>query len=90
MLSNVSKITLMAVLGGAFICSSAFAQNADNQVKQTKSAKQRVAHSQMLRAEQDFENISKDYAHFKDYLQKEYGLGYALDMSFMPQYGAMQ
>ena len=51
-----------------------------------RSAKQRVAASRHKRA-LTFSEIGDDYSALKDYLQKEYGLGYALDISYMPQYG---
>lgn len=52
-----------------------------------RSAKQRVAASQHKRT-LTFSEIGDDYSALKDYLQKEYGLSYALDVSYMPQYGA--
>lgn len=67
---------------------SALAQTtADEAANQPRSAKQRVAASQIRRAH-NFTSLGDEYADFKDYLQKEYGLSYALDISFMPQYGA--
>lgn len=52
-----------------------------------RSAKQRVAASQHKRT-LTFSEIGDDYSALKDYLQNEYGLSYALDVSYMPQYGA--
>ena len=52
-----------------------------------RSAKQRVAASQHKRT-LTFSEIGDDYSALKDYLQKKYGLSYALDVSYMPQYGA--
>ncbi len=35
-----------------------------------------------------FSDFGKDYADFKDYLNKEYGFDYSVDVSYMPQRGA--
>ena len=60
---------------------------ASQNVQKSRSAAQRVAASQQKRAH-TFSDLGKEYSDFKDYLQNEYGLGYAVDVSFMPQYGA--
>lgn len=54
----------------------------------SKSARQRIQASAYRRAERDIKDVLQKYSDFKDYLQKEYGLGFAIDFSFMPQYGA--
>ena len=53
----------------------------------TRSAKQRVAASRH-RSNLSFSQIGNDYTDFNNYLRKKYGIGYALDVSYMPQYGA--
>lgn len=55
--------------------------------EKTRSAKQRVA-AAAVRRNHRFTDFGQEYTEFKDYLQKNYGLGYAVDVSFMPQYGA--
>lgn len=56
-------------------------------VKNAKSAKQRVAANQERR-NQTFTNFGDEYTDFKNMLNKEYGIDYALDISYMPQRGA--
>ena len=53
----------------------------------TRSAKQRVAASRH-RSNLSFSQIGNDYTDFKNYLQKKYGSGYALEVAYMSQYGA--
>ncbi|MBE6458860.1 MAG: carbohydrate porin [Alphaproteobacteria bacterium] len=85
------KLGLLVLLGSSVLATDIAAQeiaNAQSQANQSKSAKQRVAASIIRRLDNDADNIMQGYADFKDYLQKEYGLGFAVDVSFMPQYGA--
>ena len=56
--------------------------------EQPKSARQRIAASRLRRVGQDVKDFLYKYSDFKDSLQKKYGIGFALDISFMPQYGA--
>lgn len=60
---------------------------ATQKVRKNRSATQRIAASEHRRAH-SFSDLGQEYSDFKDYLQKEYGIGYALDISYMPQYGA--
>lgn len=85
----MQKLALTALSTAlALILSAPQALSASNQplAPTGRSAKQRVAASQHKRA-LTFSEIGDDYSALKDYLQKEYGLGYALDISYMPQYG---
>ena len=52
-----------------------------------RSAQQRVA-AGTVRRNHTFSDFAQEYTDFKDFLQKEYGFGYAVDVSYMPQYGA--
>ncbi len=66
---------------------SANAQESVLDHEKTRSAKQRVAAAQ-VRRNYDFTDFGKEYSDFKDYLQNNYGVGYSVDVSFMPQYGS--
>lgn len=55
--------------------------------KKARSAGQRVA-ADKIRRNHSFTDFGNDYVEFKNRLQKEYGLGYAVDVTYMPQYGA--
>ena len=82
--------TAMALIVAAPV--PAAAQNNPNaaatqKVRKNRSATQRIAASEHRRAH-SFSDLGQEYSDFKDYLQKEYGIGYALDISYMPQYGA--
>ncbi len=55
--------------------------------KQTKSAKQRVAANKIQRNHL-FTDLGNDYTAFKNRLSKDYNFDYAIDISYMPQYGA--
>lgn len=65
----------------------AWAQISAPKAKNNRSVEQRIAAADRRRSH-TFSDLGKEYSDFKDYLQKEYGLGYAVDVSFMPQYGA--
>ncbi len=60
---------------------------AADSVKKARSAQQRVAANQ-IRRNHGFSDIFEEYSDFKNRLNKEYGFDYAVDVSFMPQYGA--
>lgn len=92
LLASATVLSLMAI--GTH--QEAKAQYADNSTtlmdesgvhKKTRSAKQRVASNDVQR-NRTFTDLGDDYTDFKNRLQKEYGLGYALDVSYLPQYGA--
>lgn len=55
--------------------------------KKTRSAQQRVAANQ-IRRNHLFSDLGQSYTDFKNKLNKDYGFDYAVDVSFMPQYGA--
>ncbi len=76
-----------ALVAAFFTNTDALAASAEKHANRPRSAKQRVAASALRRAH-TFSEIGNDYAAFKNYLQKEYGIGFAADVSFMPQYGA--
>ncbi|MBS4773025.1 MAG: carbohydrate porin [Proteobacteria bacterium] len=85
------KLGLLGLIGASVLAVNASAQEVTDmkaQVYQSKSAKQRVAASTIRRSGRSVSDILQDYADFKDHLQKEYGFGFAVDVSFMPQYGA--
>lgn len=76
------------ILGGSLgMLSEAVAQESPSLVKKAKSAKQRVAANQERR-NMDFSDFGNEYSEFKNWLSKEYGFDYALDISYMPQRGA--
>lgn len=52
-----------------------------------RGAQQRVSASQ-YRRNLTFSELGNEYSDFKDYLSKEYGFDYAIDVSYMPQRGA--
>lgn len=55
--------------------------------KKTRSAQQRIAANQ-IRRNHLFSDLGQSYTDFKNKLNKDYGFDYAVDVSFMPQYGA--
>ena len=55
--------------------------------KPIRGAQQRVAANRLTR-NRIFSNLGQEYTDFKNMLQSRYGLDYALDVSYMPQYGA--
>lgn len=55
--------------------------------QETRSARQRVAANE-VRRNHTFSDFLDDYADFKNKLSKNYGIDYAVDVSYMPQYGA--
>lgn len=63
------------------------ASTVSSDVKQPKSAKQRVA-ANHERRNLSFTDAGKDYTDFKNYLAKEYGFDYSVDVSYMGQRGA--
>ena len=60
---------------------------ANQKTKKARGAANRVAASEHRRT-LNFSDFGKEYTEFKNRLQNEHGLSYALDVSFMPQYGA--
>ena len=70
-----------------FVSTPTNAQESVQDHEKTRSAKQRVAAAQ-VRRNYDFTDFGKEYSNFKDYLQNNYGVGYSVDISFMPQYGS--
>ena len=70
---------------------NAFAQSvpSDNipAQKQTRSGQQRTAANKIMR-NHTFTDFGQEYSDFKNQLSNDYGLEYAVDVSYMPQYGA--
>ena len=60
---------------------------ATQQTKKSGGAANRVKASEVRRSHL-FSDFAQEYSDFKNKLQSEYGLGFAVDVSFMPQYGA--
>lgn len=58
-----------------------------NQFQSSKGANSRISANQELR-NLNFSKIGQDYTDFKNYLSKNYGLDYSLDISYMGQRGA--
>lgn len=59
----------------------------DKTTIQPKSAQQRVAVNQ-TRRNHSFSDFGKDYSDFKNWLSKEYGFDYSVDVSYLAQHGA--
>ncbi len=55
--------------------------------RQSKSAKQRVAAGKIRRSH-TFTDVGQDYTDFKNWLSKEYGIDFGIDVSVMGQRGA--
>ncbi len=55
---------------------------------QSESARRRIAASEQRNVSSGIEDLMRKYSDFKELMQKEYGIGFSLDLSFMPQYGA--
>ncbi len=53
----------------------------------TKSAQER-SNANRIRRNHSFTNFGQAYTDFKNMLNKEYGIDYSVDVSFMPQWGA--
>lgn len=91
MRNQVVSRSLLILSGMFFLLPELRAQEISDvppQFYQSKSARQRIAASEQRRAGRKIEDMMQKYSDFKDLLQKEYGIGFALDFSFMPQYGA--
>ena len=83
-----TKLLISSALISAILYSpSSFAENISNALPHQESAKGRVKISETYRR-LNFSNLGKDYSDFKDFLQKEYGIGYSLTASFTGQYGS--
>lgn len=92
------KLRKSLALGAAFCCFCTFSateeaaaqiygQASQDQTLSSKSGKQRVAANQ-VRRNHSFSDLGQAYTDFKNKLHKEYNLDYAVDISYMPQYGA--
>lgn len=55
--------------------------------KQTRSGRQRTAANKIMR-NHTFSDFGQEYSDFKNNLNNHYGIEYAVDVSYMPQYGA--
>ncbi len=58
-----------------------------NQFQSSKGANSRISANQELR-NLKFSNLGQDYTDFKNFLNKNYGIDYSLDISYMGQRGA--
>lgn len=88
-LSKSFLLSSLAICGISLMGSDVLAATADMSTvtNQPKSAKQRQAAGQ-IRRNHDFTDLGKDYTDFKNYLSKEYGFDYSVDVSYMGQRGA--
>lgn len=86
---NFKRSVLSSAIVLGLVCgvSNAWAQEAPSLVKKARSAKQRVA-ANNERRNLEFSDFGDEYSEFKNWLSKEYGLNYAVDISYMPQRGA--
>ena len=85
---RLNSTAIAAILITISTSTPLYAQNqTPNDVLQPRSSSQRVAASKHRRSH-TFSDLGKEYSYFKNHLQDKYGLGYSVDVSFMPQYGA--
>src|SRR5574344_3131667 len=86
---KVINIFILSLLLGLFSIDTVLSQTVDSTtiIKQSKSARQRSAAGE-IRRNHTFSDLGKDYTDFKNWLNKEYGFNYSIDLSYMPQYGA--
>lgn len=85
---------LFTALSTASVTTEVSAQNytpispsQEKALNQPKSVQQRMA-ANHVRRNHDFTDFGQDYTDFKNYLSKEYGFEYSVDVSYMGQHGA--
>lgn len=90
-MKTLQLLLLSSVFAGGlfYLPSPADAQEVSSvqHLKKAKGSKQRIAANQERR-NFEFSNLGDEYTDFKNMLNKNYGIDYSVDISYMPQWGA--
>lgn len=86
-LALISSLFLFFVLYSENAAAQSVPAEAQATHKQTRSGRQRTAANKIMR-NHTFTNFGQEYSDFKNNLSNRYGIDYAVDVSYMPQYGA--